>query len=295
MIPVTAAALALLVVVASESVDEVVLMQAHVQLRPAAHSLGSQVELLRQAAIHLSQWPRPGDADCPVQEQQRENLQMLKEHPEDLQLVNSSITGLATTATWFLVQEGGFDVLFDALERFPDVPSLQMNTFRGISDQSHTEQGAPLIADHGGPGRGIRFMVQQMKRYPEPHAVEQADHLTIKYEILQCISGVLEHDSTGTWGEAAVEEGLLEQVVFTMRVEPDLRPTQHVACQVMLPLLQRHPEFGPRFRELGGVPLVTAAIDNFSSYDPTPFYFGSTYGDCYPVVPMCKAVLEIVG
>lgn len=265
--------------------SEVSLLQTHANVRAG-----------RRGAEAGKGWPQPGDPNLQPDAWQVNALKWLKSNPLDVKIVNTSLSTVALTPTWYVIQEGGYDVLFRALHDFADEPTVQMNAWRGLSDQSWTELGAQHIANYGGPNKGIEYMVEQLLAHPEAKTALCADHLTYQYETLQCIGGLLSSDVNGTRGAAAVDAGLLEAAVHAMRVEADLRPTQHTACTALCLLLQHsgaaHERYAQRLRDLGAVELVKNDLATYSLIDPTPFYYGTTYGEVYPLVPQCQDVLD---
>mmetsp|Transcript_5617 Transcript_5617/g.13107 ORF Transcript_5617/g.13107 Transcript_5617/m.13107 type:complete len:436 (-) Transcript_5617:86-1393(-) len=228
---------------------------------------------------------------------------LLKRYPYDAELqfaLLSAVAGDASSCcpelTPFVVRIGGLDVLFAALDNFKDNPDVMMSAWRGLSDHSHNAFGAGIIANHGGPMKGVHFVVEQLRTHPEPYLAESPiDHLTLKYEIMQIVNGMLEHDDDNTYGAAFMREGLPQQMLYSMRVEPDMRGTQEVACDCMIPLLRRDPTAAKVFEEAGAVPLLVAAVNRFHNKgDDTP-WCGTTLGASYPVVPACSSVLELLG
>jgi len=239
-------------------------------------------------------WPNPADPNLQPSQGQREAFRLLKAFPHSTSVVNGSLSSIAVTPVWYVVENGGYDILFRALHDFAHDSTVQMNAWRGLSDQSHTEVGSNYITNYGGPNKGIEYMVNQLLAHPRARDAECADHLTYQYEVLQCISGLLEWDVNGTRGVAAVAAGLLPAMIHAMRVEGDLRPTVDVCCNTVRSLLTHNTSYVEPLVKLGVVELINTAIANYSAYDPTPFYFGSTYGDSYPVVPSCAASLTII-
>mmetsp|Transcript_6132 Transcript_6132/g.16670 ORF Transcript_6132/g.16670 Transcript_6132/m.16670 type:complete len:307 (-) Transcript_6132:347-1267(-) len=245
-------------------------------------------------AAAIAQWPNPEDPLAVPTAYDVDVIRRLKESPHDMALVNRSVASIALMPVWYVVEVGGYDILFRALRDFANESTVQMQAWRGLSDQSHTQVGSNLIANYGGPNRGIVYMVQQMQAHPTPYEADCSDWLTYKYEVLQCINGLLGLDLDGTRGKAAVDVGLLEQIVYTMRVESDRRPSVYVACNCLDHLLSHDASYAGRLRNLGAVELVEQSIETYSKDDPRPFYFGMTYGQMYQVVPPCSRALTIL-
>eukprot|EP00416_Gambierdiscus_australes_P015645 CAMPEP_0171074142 /NCGR_PEP_ID=MMETSP0766_2-20121228/11955_1 /TAXON_ID=439317 /ORGANISM="Gambierdiscus australes, Strain CAWD 149" /LENGTH=235 /DNA_ID=CAMNT_0011530903 /DNA_START=21 /DNA_END=728 /DNA_ORIENTATION=+ len=204
--------------------------------------------------------------------------------------INRTVLPMCCVPVRLDIEEGVYDVIFEVLRNYQDdkYQYVQQNAWRGLSDQSHTELGARVIANVGGPNKGIEYMVQQMQAHPEPYYALCSDHLTLKYEIMACISGLVKNDQENVWGPAAVEAGLLEQLVYTMRAEPDLIATQATACRVMDPLLQRNPQYVAPLLSLGALELVETAMERFKGGDDTPFHFGTTVGEMYDITSSCQ-------
>jgi len=265
---------------------------------PLDDDVGNDLSLLQmqQANLHRvstqESWPQPGDPNLQPTADQQLRIASMKLHPHDMKLMNASLNRIALTPVWYVIEVDGYKILFDALHEFADEPTVQMNAWRGLSDQSHTELGSKHINDYGGRNEGIKYMVEQLKAHPKPREAECSDHLTYAYEVLQCVSGLLRWDVDGTRGQAAVEAGLLEQIAQVMRREPNYRPTMDVCCTCLRLLLERNTSYAPRLLELGVKELAQDAVERFAAYDPTPFYFGSTYGLSYPVTPGCSSALQ---
>jgi len=228
---------------------------------------------------------------------------LLKRYPDDvqlnfmmLQMIAGDASACCPELTPFVVRLGGLDLLFNALDNFEDHPNVLMSAWRGLSDHSHNAFGASLIANHGGPMKGIHFVVEQMRTHAEPYLAEDPhDHLSLKYEIMQIANGLLEHDYDNTYGAAFIREGLPEQILYSMRVEPELRGTQTVACQCMNWLLDRDPTAAKVFDEAGAVEALVAAVDRFRNKRDSTQWCGTTLGASYPVVPPCSAALVKLG
>merc|ERR1719210_1065518 len=130
-------------------------------------------------------------------------------------MVAGAASSCCPELTPFVVRLGGLDVLFGALENFEDNPDVMMSAWRGLSDHSHNAFGAAIIANHGGPMKGIDFVVEQMRLHPEPGLAESPlDHLSLKYEIMQIANGLLEDDHANVYGAALVQAGFLEQLAY---------------------------------------------------------------------------------
>jgi len=272
-------------------VDEMSLMQtSHLVHGSAKQALLSSAGPARDAGS----WPNPADPNLEPTLMQRAVFPLLKTFPHTTAIVNMTLSLLAITPVWYVVENGGYDILFRALHDYAHDSTVQMNAWRGLSDQSHTEVGSNYIANYGGQNKGIEYMVKQLLAHPRARDAECADHLTYQYEVIQCISGLLSWDVYGTRGVAAVATGLLPAVIHAMRVEGDLRPTVDVCCKTISSLLTHNTSYVEPLQKLGVVELIKTAIANYSAYDPTPFYFGSTYGDSYPVVPSCNDSLHII-
>jgi len=147
-----------------------------------------------------------------------------------------------------------------------------------------------IIAHHGGHNRGLAFMLDHMRAHPEPGYAEGPDHLTLKYEILQNVLGVLEDDSSNAYGAALLDLGLVREALAAMRLEPSFRGTQDVGCRVLSTLLGRNPSIAADLAERNATGTARAAVAAFNETDATP-WFGTTLGAAYPVVAPCRELL----
>jgi len=226
-------------------------------------------------------------------------ITLLRAHPDDkplnermLQMIAGTASSVAPELTPMVARLGGFDVLFAALERHPHDADLMMSAWRGLSDHSHNPVGAAIIANHGGPMQGLQFMLDQMRAHPEPGYAEGGDHLTLKYEILQNVNGVLEDDASNAYGRELVRRGLPQQTLFSMRVESGFRATQDVGCRVMSWLLGRNQSVAAELVQLDAIGTINQALVTFREDDPTPWLGTSTtLGQGYPVIPACSGAL----
>lgn len=278
--------------------SEVSLLQSHSSIRTGRHEVGSgSAPGDPDEYLGGLDWPQPGSPDAKLTPEQAQALLLLKSFPNNVKIVNSTIVALALTPTWYVIQEGGYDILFRALHDFDD-PTVQMQTLRGLSDQSWTELGSQHITNHGGPNRGVEYLVELLRAHPVAKTAYCADQLTYQYEALQCLAGLLFNDANGTAGAAAVQAGLIEGAVHALEAEADLRPTQHTACAALQYLLVNAGAaaggYVKRLRELGAPELLQKAVATYSVDDPTPFIFGVTYGELYPVAPQCEFVLSTI-
>jgi hypothetical protein len=189
------------------------------------------------------------------------------------------------------VQLGGVDILFDYLDRWQTDAHATLMAWAGLSDPSHAEVGARAIADHGGHNQGIDFVLQKIHSYP-PHFGRQPDTLTVRYESLQIVNGMLEHDTINEYGQAFLERGLLQEVITTMEEEADMRAANSVCCNILGALLDHGNQDAmmPTMQQRGVADLISTAFTTFHEDYPMPWN-GMTVGAAYPVIPECGGVL----
>jgi len=236
-------------------------------------------------------WPQPGDPLYQMTPEHRLQVQAFKAAvaAQDVEAINNTVAAMALVPVKLDIEEGVYPLIFSVLHDYQDdkYQYVQQMAWRGLSDQSGTELGAPLIANCGGPSQGIEYMVHQMQAHPEPYYGLCSDHVTVKYEILACMVGLLRNDRDNVWGPAAVHAGLLDQILYTMRAEPDLIASQATACRVMGEVLQRNPHYVPALQAKGALELVESSMERFRDGDDTPFHFGFTLGSFYNVTSAC--------
>lgn len=234
-------------------------------------------------------------------------LNKLKTNPRNVQVINTTITFLCCEPQWWVEKHGGYDVLFQALdfayggelrtedpgekERFKEV---QMQVWRGFSDQSHTQKGAAKICNYGGPNRGLEQFAEHLRRHNVPHDVLCADRLTLNYETIQVINGCLswDDDVKHAYTQMLAQSDYPMQVVRAMQNEADIRATQEVGCFSLARILKNAPSSVERVNPADVRKAISSAIMRHSVPDLTPFHFGITYGQAYPVVSSCGEALH---
>jgi len=231
-------------------------------------------------------WPTPDDPALEITEEDREKVREFKlgVDTKNVTLINKTAASMALRPVDLDVEEDVYEYQFRVLRDYQadKYQYLQQMTWRGLSDQSGTEKGSYLISNFGGPNEGIKFMVDQLLVHPFRYGY-CADQLTVQYEILACISGLLLTDNNNTRGPAAVEEGLVPAVMRTLMGEGDLIASAHTACRVMSFLFWRNPQYVRLFRDAGAPLYVDQAYDRFKDGDDTPFIFGFTMGEYYNI------------
>lgn len=219
-------------------------------------------------------------------------MEGIKVHSKDaaaMQRLLPHVAGYTTVLSWKygprVKEAGGFDALFGALEHFRSKPFVQLAVWQGLSDHAHSPQGAALLADYGGHLAGCRRLVEELKsaahHQPSPHL------LTLKYEILQNINGLLQHDRERSHFDAFVQAGLPHALLDAMRIEEDRRVTVNVGLEVMLPLLKGMPAKDVPYEDFTRA--AEAAMVKFAEPDLTPAWAG-TITDAFPVLPAARAV-----
>merc|ERR1719343_1394505 len=138
-----------------------------------------------------------------------------------------SLSGFTNTACPELVPYlescGGFDVIWKALDTFKDSPDGYelLSAMQGLSDPSHADYGAQLIANHGGKLQGLKYLINLLGA--REAYVAHDGYLTLKYEVMQVINGILENDHSGEFCRAVLDQGLVAEAVKAMNAEPDIR------------------------------------------------------------------------
>lgn len=225
-------------------------------------------------------------------------LRKYKDNPQVLSRTLEHIAGMHSMPSSRLYTQniallGGFDVLHEAVEKWSTDGAVQMSAWRGFSDHAHTELGAAIIANMGGPLKGITWLMQKLRDHPEAHYGMSADTLDCHYEILQVVNGLLDVDYLNIYGPELLRVGLLDLLHHAMEVDFDLRASQSTCCEVMSRLLLRNP--GLKLKLAHGphavVDKIADTIQRFRNDDPTP-WGQSTLGKNYPVIPQCALVLE---
>jgi len=265
----------------------------------------------------------PDRANCRVLDTERNMIQRVKErllqNPYDYALVDDTMAFvmIALVCTDYVREQGGFDLIFDVIKHAGQMPSTystdQRNWFamRGwmaLSDQSVSSVGAPIIANYGGPNKGIEFMVEHLKRHHQPFELKYdsvahagIDKLTLRYEITVNIMGILLNDAAGEWGEAAVEAGLLEEAIYTLQVENTKCSPMWSTCgaldYLLLPGKPRVGSYKARLLELGAEHLTERAVNGCTPYQPggdQAFMAGQSWGQIHPADQTCGQLLTLL-
>lgn len=231
-------------------------------------------------------WPEPDDPTLTITSHHRQMVADFKKavKEQNVTRINQTVSSMALLPVQLDLEEGVYELIFQALRDYQDdqYQWVQQMAWRGLSDQTGTELGSEAITNTGGPNKGIEYMTKQVLAHP-PRYGYCADQLTVWYEILACISGLLLNDNKKTRGSAAVEAGLVPAIIQTLSLEGDLIASAHTACRVMSFLFWRQPEHAAAFKDAGALPLLDAAIERFKDGDPTPFLFGFDMGTYYNV------------
>jgi hypothetical protein len=225
----------------------------------------------------------------------KNTIAFLREHVNDdrAAVISNNIASMSTfqPIVPYVVQLGGIGVLFDYLKRWRENPYATLMAWAGLSDPSHGPAGAKAIADYGGHNKGIEFVMEEIRSYP-PHFAKRPDTLTARYESLQIVNGMLEHDESNEYAKAFLKAGLLEQIIHTMEQEFDMRAANSVCCDLLNKLLS-HGNGNAIMQDMlnqGVVNLINTAFNTFHD-DDTMKWNGETVGYYYRVIPECSNVL----
>jgi len=266
----------------------------------------------------------PGRENCTVSQAEREMVQgtvdRLAEDPYDYERVHNVMTFamMALVCTDYLYENGGFDVIFAVLRNADHMPDrfspaqrgwFEMDGWMALSDQSMSVKGAPIIANYGGPNKGIEFMVERLQAHHTPHELVfdsenslRQPQLTIRYEITCNIQGILANDQNQEWADAAVKAGLMEELLYTMQVERDFSCSpMWASCSALTSLLapkrQRYESYKAKLVNLGAVEITRQALEACTPFHPhgdQPFMAGMSWGQLHPADQTCGAALALL-
>mmetsp|Transcript_58158 Transcript_58158/g.182219 ORF Transcript_58158/g.182219 Transcript_58158/m.182219 type:complete len:184 (+) Transcript_58158:259-810(+) len=181
-----------------------------------------------------------------------------------------------------------------------------MNGWTALSDQSISPKGSQLIANYGGPGKGITFMVERLKAHHKPHElVFDAEHFfrfrqfTLRYEITCNIQGVLMHDPTQQFAEAAVRAGLLEELVYTLEAEQDSCSPMWATCSAIAYMLRPNTasskSYKARLLDIGAVEPARQALAGCRPFKPGGYFMaGKTWEELQPADMVCNWALMLL-
>mmetsp|Transcript_76865 Transcript_76865/g.146224 ORF Transcript_76865/g.146224 Transcript_76865/m.146224 type:complete len:399 (+) Transcript_76865:74-1270(+) len=265
----------------------------------------------------------PDRDNCTTQPAERKFIQDAKQHltqnPYDYEFVDGSpyfaLTALTCTDYW--VESGALDFTFGILKAAADMPSnyttdqrnwFEMRAWMALSDHSISSDGAPIIANYGGPNKGIQFMVDALKTHHKPFELKYdtpehagIDRLTLRYEITCNIAGILNNDPTGEFGKAAVDAGFLEEALYTMQAEREKCSPQWATCASLDGLLNSSNPYAAsnkaRLLDLGAEDITESAVAYCSPYQPRGdelFMADMTWEEVHPADQACGILLEFL-
>lgn len=229
----------------------------------------------------------------------KNTIEFLRGHVGDKSAarVSNNIASMSTLPEIvpYVVQLGGIDVLFDYLEHWTEDAETILMVWAGLSDPSHGVEGARAIADHGGHNRGLGYILKKIKSYLPHFGKRREDTLTVRYESLQIVNGMLGNDVSNEYARAFLDGGLLKEITRTLKNEHDMRAANSVCCH-MLNALFAHgngKEIVPALLSSGIVGIINTAFTTFHDDYPMPWN-GGTVGQAYPVIPECSETLANV-
>lgn len=228
-------------------------------------------------------------------------LNSLQRWPDDKGVQEDCLMQLASFATApipeltpYVANLGGFDFVWEQLQRWNNSDGLvQLSGWKAFSDHSHNAFGAEVLTNYGGYPNGIELITMYMRTHPEYHYGTDEQTLSCKYEAMQVVNGILEHDYDNTYGDEFVRVGLLDIIPMNMRVDYDLRPANDVNCAAANWLVKRSPATHDPLVKAGILEVAAAAIDRFSTEDNLAWNH-RTLGESFPVIPSCSLLLGML-
>lgn len=169
--------------------------------------------------------------------------------------------------------------------------------WKGSPSDCQSEPFSSYIVDYGGPSKGIERLVVDLQMQPMPVGANSMGGSAHRYEVLECISGLLKRDVNLTRSRAVIKAGLLEQLARVMQEDSKQSATVEAACDVVASLvdittlepddtdrIQELASYTKRLADLGVVKMIQGALVAFSDG-------GSTNSKLHPVIPGCSRAL----
>jgi len=173
-----------------------------------------------------------------------------------------------------LDEAGGFDFIFDVLEHNSSDLLLMQAAWAGLSDNVENRRvGAELVADKGGKGKGLEFLIGLLPAYRGRHAWPPFAQFGLRYESIHDINGILMHDDAErTWQKIAAKAGFMEEAIWAMKEEPEDHLTQENGCEAVALMGRGSPANLARLEELGAIELMVAAVATFKQTKPDGYF-----------------------
>mmetsp|Transcript_26352 Transcript_26352/g.61462 ORF Transcript_26352/g.61462 Transcript_26352/m.61462 type:complete len:440 (+) Transcript_26352:79-1398(+) len=173
-----------------------------------------------------------------------------------------------------LDKAGGFDFMFEVLQQNASQLILMQAAWAGLSDNvENTRVGAELVADKGGTGKGLEFLISLLPAYRGKHAYQPHMQFGLRYESIHDIAGILMHDDEErTWQKIAAKAGFMEEAIVAMQDEPQDHLTQENGCEAVALMGKGNAENLARLGDLGAVELMAAAVSTFKNAPNDGYY-----------------------
>lgn len=179
-----------------------------------------------------------------------------------------------------VLELGGFDALYNSFTDFPSSPSVQIAALMGLSDYSHCDAGASIEANHGGKNKGIEWLVKITQEFP---SYKPEGHLlSLKYESMQLLNGILLHDQNNTYYDAFMQAGGPVAILKNMRDEPEKRAAQDVAINIIYSITKNPKTTAASMPVSDLQEAVSFAWARHGPIDRTPAWAG-ILSDVYPM------------
>lgn len=199
---------------------------------------------------------------------------------------------IAPEITVYLESLSTFNHVFSLLRSFLSAEKVndvvQMDVMSFLSGIARDINGGKLIVAHN----GTQMMMELLDNHPKPYYGSRENTLTLRYEVLNVISGLLQNNLDV---DTLVKKGLVLQILSAMQSEPDRRGTQDIACASMAYLARLDPETVNPLVTGGAIELIMDSMKRFNEDDLTPFAPGLTLGGKFLVIPWCTMALENLG
>lgn len=173
-------------------------------------------------------------------------------------------------ATPGFAKAGGFDLVFDTLRDNCTDYAICWSALAALSDHVQASRlAAELVANHGGPQKGIEFLVKAMRQVHGTVYKKENDPNGFgwhnQYEVVHDTNGLLWHDDERhTWRDAFYHQGYIDALLPLMAEDPDDQHVQDNCCQAIYWMSHDNSPYQEELATKGAIQLMAKAMKIFA-------------------------------